>query len=225
MKLHFIENNGYKIRCELIKRKNSRNIRMRIDNSGIVKVSLPFYTSYFIAKNFVNNNISWIENKLLSLSLRGNKYYYLGKNIRLIKINYTNIKNFNYILNEDFLIIEGNLNSDMSDEEHYFNWLRKKANEYIPNKVKEFSKKYNFDYNSVRIKNLNSRWGSCSSKKNLSFNLKLMYFNYKIIDYVLVHELCHLKEMNHSKKFWNLVEEIVPDYKNCKLDLNKPIHT
>ncbi|MDX1700374.1 MAG: M48 family metallopeptidase, partial [Melioribacteraceae bacterium] len=85
----------------------------------------------------------------------------------------------------------------------------------------EFSNRYNLEYNSIKIKNLKSRWGSCSSKKNLSFNLKLMYFNHKVIDYVIIHELCHLKIMNHSREFWNLVESIIPDYKERKSELNR----
>ena len=123
------------------------------------------------------------------------------------------------------LILETNKNCSLSNKELYFQWLGEKAAEYIPNRVKELSQLHNFKYNSIKIKNLSSRWGSCSAKKNLSFNLKLMYFNYQVIDYVIVHELCHLKELNHSKKFWKLVEDIIPNYKEYKIQLNKLIHS
>jgi predicted metal-dependent hydrolase len=224
MKVHVIQNNGKNVVCELRKRRNSKNIRMRIDDSGIVKVSLPFYTPYIFAKKFIGDNIKWIENKLEKISSQKNKYFYFGEPIKLTKKIITNIKGFNYILNEKELIIEVR-NDSYSTEDLFIKWLRKKAQEYIPKRVEEYSKEYGFQYNLIKIKNLNSRWGSCSSKKNLSFNLKLMYFNSNIIDYVIVHELCHLQEMNHSAKFWRLVESIIPNYKEYKLQLNNIIHS
>ena len=224
MKVHVIQNNGKNVVCELKKRRNSKNIRMRIDNSGIVKVSLPYYTPYTFAKKFIKDNINWVETKLEKIYSQKNKYFYMGIPIKLTKKVFTNMKGFNYILNERELIIEVN-NDSYSTEDLFIEWLRERAEEYIPKRVEEYSKKYNFEYNSIRIKNLNSRWGSCSSKKNLSFNLKLMYFNSNIIDYVIVHELCHLKEMNHSKQFWDLVRSITPNYKEYKLQLNNIIHS
>lgn len=224
MKVHIIQNKGKNVRCELSKRKNSRNIRMRIDNSGIVKVSLPYYTPYVFAKKFIKDNINWIETKLNKICLRQDSYYYLGEKIELTKRVYTKIRKVNYILNEKKLIIEVS-NYTNSDQDLYLEWLRERAKEYIPRRVKELSLQHGFEFNTIRIKNMTSRWGSCSSKKNLSFNLKLMYFNSNIIDYVIIHELCHLKEMNHSYKFWELVEGIIPNYKDYKLQLNNFIHT
>lgn len=224
MKVHIIQNKDKNVRCELSKRKNSRNIRMRIDNSGIVKVSLPYYTPYIFAKKFINDNINWIETKLNKIHLRQDSYFYLGEKIELTKRVCTNIKKVNYILNEKKLIIEVNNYSYLA-QDLYIKWLKERAKEYIPSRVKEFSLKYGFEFNTIKIKNMTSRWGSCSSKKNLSFNLKLMYFNSNIIDYVIIHELCHLKEMNHSNKFWGLVESIIPNYKDYKLQLNNFIHT
>ena len=70
--------------------------------------------------------------------------------------------------------------------------------------------------NQVRIKNIKYAWGSCSSKKNISINAKLAKKREKVIEYVVLHEMCHLKYMNHSKKFWNLVETYMPEYKEYK---------
>lgn len=71
---------------------------------------------------------------------------------------------------------------------------------------------YNFSYNRVAIRNQRSRWGSCSSKANLNFNYKLLFLPECLIDYVVVHELCHLEELNHGPQFWNLVGKSLPEY-------------
>lgn len=225
MKVNYIENNGKKVRCEYRKRRNSKCVKMSLDTNGVVKVSLPYYTPYIFANNFVNNNIQWISKKLEHFEEQKNKYYYLGNDIILIKKSCANIKSFNYIKKDNLLILETNKNCSLSNKELYIQWLGERATEYIPNRVKELSQQHNFEYNSIKVKNLSSRWGSCSAKKNLSFNLKLMYFDYQVIDYVIIHELCHLKELNHSKKFWKLVEDIIPNYREYKTQLNKLIHS
>lgn len=91
--------------------------------------------------------------------------------------------------------------------------LRKAAREYIPYRVEYFHKFTGGRYTAVSIRNQKSRWGSCSSNGSLSFNYRLMMAPAKILDYVIVHELCHLTHLNHSKQFWSMVESILPDYR------------
>lgn len=99
--------------------------------------------------------------------------------------------------------------------------LADQAVEYIPKRVKYYAEKENFVYNKITIKNLVSRWGSCSTKGNLNFNCLLMLMPDYVIDYIVVHELCHLREMNHSEKFWTEVEKIMPDYQRAELWLKQ----
>ena len=91
--------------------------------------------------------------------------------------------------------------------------LSKEALDYIPKRVEYFAPIVGVEYGRITVRNQKTRWGSCSGKKNLNFNCLLMLTNEKVIDYVVVHELCHLKEMNHSKDFWAEVERVLPDYK------------
>lgn len=72
---------------------------------------------------------------------------------------------------------------------------------------------YGFEYNRVAIRNQKTCWGSCTSKKNLNFSYKLMFLPQHLMDYVIVHELCHLHELNHGRNFWNLVAQTLPEYK------------
>ena len=91
--------------------------------------------------------------------------------------------------------------------------LADKALLIIPERVKYFAKLIGVDYGRITIRNQRTRWGSCSSKGNLNFNCLLMLTPPDVLDYVVVHELCHRKEMNHSKAFWNEVEKVLPNYK------------
>ncbi len=77
------------------------------------------------------------------------------------------------------------------------------------------------NYGKITIRNQKTRWGSCSSKGNLNFNYKLYYMPERLMDYVIVHELAHLKYMNHSKEFWRVVETYYPSYKQCREELRR----
>jgi len=93
------------------------------------------------------------------------------------------------------------------------NALVKRAKEEIPARVKIFASRMGVEYGRIAIRTQRTRFGSCSSKRNLNFNLAIMLMPEQIRDYVIVHELAHLKEMNHSQSFWSEVEGIIPDYK------------
>lgn len=95
--------------------------------------------------------------------------------------------------------------------------LKKKAKKEIPNRVDFYAKQMCVEYGRIALRSQKTRFGSCSTKKNLNFNLAIMLMPEEIIDYVIVHELAHLIEMNHSKRFWCEVERVLPDYK-CRRD-------
>ncbi len=88
-------------------------------------------------------------------------------------------------------------------------------------RLSHFNQFYNLKVGKVFIRNQKSRWGSCSSKGNLNFNYKIAMLPSELSDYIIVHELCHLAQMNHSKNFWSLVEQQIPNYKNLRAELKK----
>ncbi len=94
--------------------------------------------------------------------------------------------------------------------------LARQALELIPGRVETYAKIMGVTYGKISIRNQVSRWGSCSSKGNLNFNCLLLLCPKEVLNYVVVHELCHRKEMNHSKKFWQLVERFCPEYEQHK---------
>jgi len=98
---------------------------------------------------------------------------------------------------------------------------KSKALEIAKERLQYFNQNYNFTVNKVNIKDQKTRWGSCSRKGNLNFNYKIALIPQEMSDYVIVHELCHLGEFNHSKNFWNLVAKTIPNYSEIRNNLRK----
>ena len=88
---------------------------------------------------------------------------------------------------------------------------REAARTLVHARLEYFNQHYHLEYKTVSIKNLRSKWGSCSTRKNLNFSYRIVFLSPELQDYLIVHELCHLKEMHHRESFWDLVRETVPN--------------
>lgn len=89
---------------------------------------------------------------------------------------------------------------------------RARAKKLVLERLAHFAPQYNVTFARVTIKDMSSRWGSCSRRGNLNFNYRLLFLPPELVDYVVVHEVCHLREMNHSRAFWALVAQTIPDF-------------
>lgn len=100
-------------------------------------------------------------------------------------------------------------------------YLKYKENtrRFVHQALEKYNQVYNYNYKSIRIKNQKTRWGSCSQGGNLNFSYRLIHMPERMAEYIVVHELCHLQELNHSKKFWQLVAITFPDYKKIEKQL------
>lgn len=196
------------------KSKRAKRLLLKISKTGEIVLIVPINATFKQGNDFLTRSVYWLEKKIDKLDFNSEKFRYFGEEI---EIKYSSINYYSHFvpsfIDNRLIIPHGD---DRHFKDYYNDWLFLKAKEYIPIRVNELAHKYGFSYNKVSVKRLKSRWGSCSSKRNLSFNCKLLYFNTKVIDYVIVHELCHLVEMNHSKNFWKLVEQFIPDYKIYK---------
>lgn len=122
-----------------------------------------------------------------------------------------NIKKYN---DSSIISLRGNSRRDYLEN-------KEKARELVLNRIKHFNSFYSFPFNRISVKKQKTRWGSCSRQGNLNFNYKIVSLDQRLSDYIIVHELCHLKELNHSKRFWALVEKTIPDYKLIRREFKK----
>lgn len=129
------------------------------------------------------------------------------------------LQNRNWILSKlKFFKKSQNNQSQSNNRIEYLNH-KIKAYKFIFGRVEYFSNMYNINFNKISIKNQKTRWGSCSRVGNLNFNYKILFLPKILADYVIVHEICHLIEFNHSKKFWDLVGIAIPNHKNVRKEL------
>ena len=206
---------AYKLRIS----KRAKNVQLQVTQQGEVQLVLPHRLRTFDHSSFIHSKYDWI---LKHTKLKqNNKFLYLGKPIS-VESNYDLFaQKISY--NFDSKILRINIPSVLNHSlnQLYNNWLYIKASDYITKRCTELGERYNLIPDKIIIRRQKTRWGSCSVNRTLSFNFKLMMLRADIIDYIIVHELCHLKELNHSSNFWFLVEEILPDYKQLRKELKQ----
>ncbi len=199
--------------------KKRKSISILLDKDGNIIVNAPKNISKKYIDNFVQSNKKWIENNKKVIQQRSkNKttLLYLGEETKLLISNedFENIK-FNGI---NFYISRKNKDNS---KELLHKFYIDQADKIIKKRIIFYTKKYNFRINKIKISNANTRWGSCGAQNNININWKLIMADKKIIDYVIIHELAHTIEHNHSKNFWGIIENIMPDYKERKDWLRK----
>lgn len=212
---------------KLIRSKRRKRMCITVDRQGISVLS-SINEKIESIRNFVNANNQWIVKTTkfyLKLNeglehgpLQKDELIYLGNKY---KIQFIKDSSQYSILSENLLKISFHVKDRRKDKENIIDWYKAQTKKIVETKVPLFGKRLSISYGKVRIKNQKLRWGSCSKDGNLNFNLLLSALPSHIIDYVIVHELTHLIEFNHSEHFWKLVEEAIPTYKDCRNWLKK----
>lgn len=208
-----IELEDFAIDCEIQYGKR-KHIYINIDTSGFVTIKVPNNTSEETIVGVVKKNEKKIKSKLDEIAQiragfgektydQSGKFLYLGKEYSL----------------DELIQIEG-----LTQEEMQINLKKfyiKKCKELAKERIKLYEKQLGVKPKTIEVDESKSRWGSCSSKKDITFNYRLIMAPIESFDYVVVHELCHLKHMNHDRSFWRLVGSIFPNYKERQKYLNK----
>ncbi len=206
---------------EFVKSSRSRSVRITVKPNEGVKVTMPTYVLYSNAFRFVEEKKDWIRSSLekmkaleqtttvfkpeTNFATRFHKLEFIHKPEQ--KLSAKVGKGFIQISfpTEDILLsVEG---QDIIKKAIEFA-LRKEAKEFLPPRVNELATKFNLTYSQLFLKNLKSRWGSCSHVDNINLNIHLMRLPNHLIDYVILHELTHIVHKNHGPKFWQTLENL-----------------
>ena len=223
--------NGKEVRYEF-KRLHRRSVSAKIRRDGVIEVKAPLLYCESDMLAFLNQHRRWIfkhfdrlqnADNQQKMYISGEIHHYLGKQYTLHVVESN--KNSVFIDGNSLVINVKSLeNLDNPDflEHLVNNWYRAQAkivfDELLPPIIEKF-KKYNVSPAKITIRDMRSRWGSCSRRGNISLNLQLIKLNENCIRQVMIHEMCHLIYFNHQAGFYALMEEMMPDWKNWKKEL------
>lgn len=199
--------------------KKAKYLRLLIKNGSELEVVVPRGYELKEAENFLLKKADWIKKHLKAGKKESLKYLLWGKEIKVTQNFRLFIKRHKLSFDGTELKITSPSGSGESLEKIYDAWLKRLSKAYIPDRVNELAVDLGYNVKRITIRSQKTRWGSASTKGTLSFNFRLMRHRKEVIDYVIIHELCHFREMNHSKRFWSLVGKHCPDYKKLRHEL------
>ncbi len=203
-------------------RKRKKTISLQIRDEAQVVISAPYFTNDEEINRFVEEKQNWInktirkhkEDSLKNTAKEfnsGEHFFYLGQPYPL-EVFFEPFENAGVVFWNNCFYLNAKENKDL--KKHYFvSWYKNKARDFIHQRVDFFSGMLKLQPENIRITSAESRWGSCSGDNNLAFSFRLIMAPPAVIDYVIVHELAHIKEKNHSPKFWQRVEAVMPEYR------------
>ncbi len=202
-------------------------VKISVAPGGTLRASLPPYAPLFVLRRLIKSSRGQLR-KMLEQQLPIYQLQHgmtVGKSHRLIvePADTTAVKRRGQQLIVS-LAPDDSLTSPKTERmvrDAIIAALRVEAKSYLPKRLAFMANKLGCRYDSVRFSHASSRWGSCSSRGTISLNIALMSLPFELIDYVIIHELSHTKQMNHSPKFWELVEAADPDYKIHRRELKK----
>jgi len=217
----------------LAKRKGTRSLRLSIGADGRIRVGMPYWAPYQAGISFAISRSDWIKKHapesrsgLLTEGMR------VGKSYRLHFIRDDSIRGARSRLVANRIIIRTSIDPSRPEAQKRAaaaceRALKKDAEKLLPQRVKELAAARGFDYGSVRVKRLRSRWGSCSNQKDITLNYYLIQLPWTLIDYVVLHELTHTMYLHHGSAFWDHLQSLMPEVKQHRKDIrqHKPVLT
>jgi len=209
------------IKIDKIIRSKRKTLALVIKADATLVVRAPMRVPLHYINNFVGKNRHWIEEKQRQVGtpvkkkefVDGEEFLYLGNAYKLKIEDCDNIELAQVLFFPKKHLWEA--------KEKMIEWYREMAREIIKNRADIYSMETGWEYRMIKITSAQGRWGSCSGSGSINFPWRLVLAPVDVIDYVVVHELAHIHEKNHSARFWGKVEAVLPDYKQKKLWLKE----
>jgi predicted metal-dependent hydrolase len=212
---------GRTLRLRLVRHRRARRYVLRLGEDGAARVTLPRGGSVAEARQFVQRNLAWLERQLLrqaALSLKpstwvdGTEIFFRGEQVRLETQSQSGADQTVRFGAEALPVAAGTADLRSLVERH----LWRLAARELPARVFELAALHQLPARRVTVRNQRSRWGSCSRRGTISLNWRLVQAPAFVSDYIILHELAHLKEMNHSRRFWRVVEQLCPAFADAE---------
>ncbi|MBF0504440.1 MAG: M48 family metallopeptidase [Candidatus Omnitrophica bacterium] len=206
------------IKIDRLIRSHRKTIGLMITQDARLIVRAPFFATADLIHLLIERKKSWITAKqdyfkqrqagaLVRNFVAGEQFLFLGQNYPLVVAeDIPKAVVFDHSLMISSMVL-GNA------KDHLECWYKDQALEYITRKAQYYAHVTGFKYRSIRINSAKTRWGSCGHKNVLNFTWRLIMAPSRVVDYVIIHELVHLKQRDHSRQFWEKVGQIIPDYK------------
>ncbi len=205
------------VTIDQIIRSKRKTLSLEITHDARLIVRAPKTASFSFIEKFIFEKRLWIQDKQKMVKERllqsqtkkfidGEEFLYLGNTYRLYIVPETT---FPLLFCQEFLLSRAYLSEA---RQLFIDWYKQEAYKKIKERVDLYSNLFGLKYNKFSITNAQKRWGSCSAKNNLCFSWRLIMFPLQVIDYVVIHELAHIEEKNHSKRFWNKVKIMLPNF-------------
>lgn len=208
----------------LRKQRRSKYLRITISSEGLIRVSMPYWVPYGAAMEFARSRRAWIieqqahwqkNNDGPEIGQRIGKYHRIERSTRageqvLVRLN---------IIDIPLAWDEQDPNAQQMLIKACERALRIQAETLLPQRLKALASKYGYHYKQLRLRKMRSRWGSCSSEANISLNIYLIQLPWDLIDYVMLHELVHTTQHNHSRAFWDELSSHYPNFKDARKNL------
>lgn len=211
----------------LVRVRRRKRLTVLVNGRGVLQVRIPWQVSQSQAEQFIHQQTAWILKRLQQVQ----------RNIA----NQPSLQEGSVLpfLNDSLLLCHGKqqiqpvirvenrlwvIHLDQSAEEvaqRLEQWYRLQARQHFSIRLEYWSRKMGVSFNRFTVRGQKSRWGSCSAKKSISLNWRLLFLPANVVDYVVVHELCHLLHMNHSNSFWSVVTHYIPDHATYRQQLRQ----
>lgn len=203
--------------------KNRKTMSIEVEPSGEVIAIAPINTSEDNALKLVKSKAKWIVKKQYEVSyininkinreaVNGEAYMYLGRNYSLQLIDNNSIKEIDVKLLRGKFIVTTNTRDEEKIKLALEKWYREKTLKKVNERIKYYQQYFKDKVNHIKVKEQKKRWASCTKNNELLFNWRCVMAPSNVLDYIVVHEMCHMKYKNHSKEFWDEVIRILPDY-------------
>ena len=220
---------GNEVRIPYRISNRAKYLHIRFHQSDGFEVIVPVGYPLDKVPEFVKKNEDWLEKRISLVKKKEPKtdYFYLLGEKHPIKINFFSSRDFYRFSSEGVLQIElkrkiDNIKKLEKLVEVVLDDLYKaKGTGYLIPLARQLAAKYKFHPKNISIRKATRRYGSCSKQGNISLNYRIMKFRSEVIEYIIIHELCHLKHFNHSKAFWSEVEKYVPNYKTLLTEMGR----